>query len=415
MNDGRAALHLAAQIDNEEIVNTLLEYNSKVNVLDAEGTTPLHLAAQTKNSIIVDCLLSKDADITAVNIKGMTALHFAAKVGHLDSIKNLLKYEPNDNAIDEFSSSTLHCAAKCGYLETINCGDIQGSTALLTAISHSSSLECINELLMFGADVNYRNTKGETALHIASKMKRREVIEILLRYGADVNIKCQRNKTALFQTYEYNSPKFVGSRIYDLECVYNGCECLNNGEGFQCVPFSRDIDDYFSIVEVFKRHILKLQAVNLYVDEGNIQALEYFEELKNKRDFRGYYRDKYNIKVADSSKENIELESMKNERIGNSNITFYNFLTSNIHRLTRYVKNKNIFEVLNSNDYKLIFPIFSDIIENRFHIGIERHKLLARCDFLGDIFVDLPYNCIDVILSHLNNQELRFLTTKYKI
>ncbi|XP_057323819.1 putative ankyrin repeat protein RF_0381 isoform X2 [Microplitis mediator] len=412
MNDGRTALHLAVQTDNKEIVNTLLEYNPKVSVSDAKGMTPLHSAAQTENSKIVDSLLNKNADITAVDIKGMTALHFAAEVGHLDIIKNLLKYEPNADAIDEFNSTLLHGAAKYGYLDTINCVNGEGSTALLIAISHSLSLEFIQELLTFGADVNYRNTKGETALHIASKMKQREIIEILLRYGADINIKCQRNKTALLHTYEYKRPKFFSSRVIDCDCEEYGCGCADDcyswelrdqydEEEFRFDHFSCHVKDCCPIVEVFKHHILKLKAVKFYVDKNNILGLEYFEELKRSP-------------VVDNSKVNMELESMKNERIGNSNITFYHFLTSNIHQLARYVKNKNIVEVINSNDYELIFPIFSDIIESRFHIGIERHKLLARCDFLCDFFVDLPDTCIDEILSYLNNQELRFLTNAYK-
>ncbi|XP_057334445.1 uncharacterized protein LOC130673443 [Microplitis mediator] len=431
MNDGRTALHLAVQTDNEEIVNTLLEYNPKVNVSDAKGITPLHLAAQTENSKIVDSLLNKNADITAVDIKGMTALHFAAEVGHLDIIKNLLKYEPNVYAIDEFNSTLLHGAAKYGYLDTINCVNGEGSTALLIAISHSLSLEFIKELLTFGADVNYRNTKGETALHIASKMKQREIIEILLRYGADINIKCQRNKTALLHTYEYKRPKFFSSRVIDCDCEEYGCGCADDcyswelrdqydEEEFRFDHFSCHVKDCCPIVEVFKHHILKLKAVKFYVDKNNILGLEYFEELKSNIYFDVFDqsdsdRDSFSgSPVVDNNKVNMELESMKNERIGNSNTTFYNFLTSNIHQLARYVKNKNIVDVINSNDYQLIFPIFSDIIESRFHIGIERHKLLARCDFLCDIFVDLPDICIDEILSYLNNQELRFLTNAYK-
>lgn len=48
-----------------------------------------------------------------------------------------------------------------------------------------------------GADVNIPNTKaGETALHYAVRLGRRDLIKILLLAGADVNVREKRGLTA---------------------------------------------------------------------------------------------------------------------------------------------------------------------------------------------------------------------------
>ena len=48
-----------------------------------------------------------------------------------------------------------------------------------------------------GADVNYQNGDGRTALMRASKRDRKDVVQVLLDNGADVNISDNKGKTAL--------------------------------------------------------------------------------------------------------------------------------------------------------------------------------------------------------------------------
>jgi cytohesin len=52
-------------------------------------------------------------------------------------------------------------------------------------------------LLAKGLDVNARNNKGETPLHVAMRFAQKNVVEVLLAKGADVNARDREGKTPL--------------------------------------------------------------------------------------------------------------------------------------------------------------------------------------------------------------------------
>ena len=61
----------------------------------------------------------------------------------------------------------------------------------------SKDTNLIKELLKKGTDVNLKNRKGFSALHIASEFGTYEIVELLIKYGADVNAKTNYDVTPL--------------------------------------------------------------------------------------------------------------------------------------------------------------------------------------------------------------------------
>lgn len=71
--------------------------------------------------------------------------------------------------------------------------------------SLSNHLEDIEELILLGASVNYADTDGNTALHLACIHDEIEVVQLLLKYNPDLSIK-NHGQTAVEVAVEYAAP-----------------------------------------------------------------------------------------------------------------------------------------------------------------------------------------------------------------
>jgi hypothetical protein len=65
----------------------------------------------------------------------------------------------------------------------------------LMYLAHEGNAEGIREVLDSGADPNFRDSDGRTALHIASCEGHPEVVELLLQRGADAAVEDQWGST----------------------------------------------------------------------------------------------------------------------------------------------------------------------------------------------------------------------------
>lgn len=64
---GQAALHIASEIGQEEVVEILLESNAFVNVRNKNGMTPLHLAARRGYNNMVRRLITEHSALLDAN------------------------------------------------------------------------------------------------------------------------------------------------------------------------------------------------------------------------------------------------------------------------------------------------------------------------------------------------------------
>lgn len=99
----------------------------------------------------------------------------------------------------------------------------------------------IVEILLsdFGADINYRDNDGETALHRACRSKREDVIKVLLAYGADLSLKSRWGDCGLDEakgeTKEY-CKRLMEEKAYGIKKIkWSILENYRVGESFQRV------------------------------------------------------------------------------------------------------------------------------------------------------------------------------------
>ncbi|KAJ1488197.1 ankyrin repeat-containing domain protein [Baffinella frigidus] len=142
-------------------------YGVDVNLTDPTGNTPLMVACDRGHTDIARRLLATHGiDVWAGDKRqNETALHMAAKNGHVACVTLLLEFDPSlILAVAGNQISVLH-----------------------SAVEHEiNSPNVVKACVAARADVNFRDAKGETALHRAAKLGHWRALDILA-YHPDVD------------------------------------------------------------------------------------------------------------------------------------------------------------------------------------------------------------------------------------
>jgi len=175
----RTPLHVASSCGHLPMVKALLKRGANPAIQADDGQTALHLAATQGCAAIQQALLDHAADLVSkTNIALQTPLHCAVAREHGASVKLLLARGAPANAQDRDGCSALFQAAGLG------------STSIVRIL-----LEHVGG----GVDLEMRDHKGRTALHIAARKSHIAVLRLLLDSGAKVNAVDGHGKTALFE------------------------------------------------------------------------------------------------------------------------------------------------------------------------------------------------------------------------
>ena len=163
---GCPTLREAAADGNLALLTLLLEYNAPVDAAGVGGQTPLHAAAENGHAAAVSVLLTSGASVNPKNLAQQTPLDLAVTNGHSEATALLIQYDGICLAFWQHDDCppNLHDAAADGNL------------ALATV------------LLKEGADVNARNSAGQTPLHAAARNGHATVALVLITSGATVNV-----------------------------------------------------------------------------------------------------------------------------------------------------------------------------------------------------------------------------------
>ncbi|KAL8735470.1 MAG: hypothetical protein Q9181_002813 [Wetmoreana brouardii] len=114
-DDGKTALHLAAEKGEQMVVRVLLDRMQDINVQDKQGRTALYLAVENKHEKVVETLVARRHGVDVQDHEGQTALHLAVAGGEEGIVEILLQVDVNLELRDNTGRTALHVAAQMGF------------------------------------------------------------------------------------------------------------------------------------------------------------------------------------------------------------------------------------------------------------------------------------------------------------
>lgn len=168
--DYKTPLFIAARRNQTAIIKLLIDNKAEVNTKDKYGNTPLH---ETKSKKTAALLLKHGADINAKNEYGETPLHKSNLEDNIELSKYLIESGADVNSIDEGMNSG-------------------------TPVFSVKSPEMLKLMIENNADINMRDSSGQTLLHEFVQKTEFELVKILLEYNVNINAKDNKGRTPLF-------------------------------------------------------------------------------------------------------------------------------------------------------------------------------------------------------------------------
>ena len=189
----------ACEIPQIDLVEKILSHKEKIDInrkhFDFQGRTCLHVATVTNETRLVELLISNGADVNSTDKMLRTSVHIASCLGLRDVLLILLSIGGQTNVRDFYGYAPLH----------------------LSVANHHFS--CSQDLLLFGADINFKKQNGNTCIHDAMNSSDLKMLQFLLSQASSnktkllVNIKDKTGDTPLLRGVLQNSIECVSELI----------------------------------------------------------------------------------------------------------------------------------------------------------------------------------------------------------
>ena len=274
-SDGDTPIHIACRSNNQPVVECLLKKNNSTDLIEnIESQTYLHAACNKNAQLSVVKTLFKKGYRTLGNCpdkKGDIPLHYACRYGHIKIIEYLMtdnrcdSYRFNNNGLSPLYSTflchrgieiikfvirkrlcdfnhpikrdglrLLHCLIQIrDPFERFftDCASEDDEVSLTGVIDMDfSSLDVLNIVKMLTKldsetiELNATDCKGNTALHLACSLRRRDIVMVLLSsnaVGQSISHRNHNGKSPIQLTNNYDIIRLLMSYGANPEDVYD--------------------------------------------------------------------------------------------------------------------------------------------------------------------------------------------------
>lgn len=193
----KITLHDAAKTGDKAKVEALLAQGVNVNIKDSYGATPLHWAAYHGHKDVVKLLLAKGANVNAESSDG-TPLELATDKGHKDVVELLLVALPPDERLCKVAYNGTLEQVQASLGKPVKFDHVckgWGNTALEIAVLNDRA-DIVGAMLKAGATPK-SIAKQEHQHSILHKLHGEKTAKLLLDAGAEVDVRNTEGDTAL--------------------------------------------------------------------------------------------------------------------------------------------------------------------------------------------------------------------------
>jgi ankyrin repeat protein len=198
---GNAPIHWAAMGGCPNVMRFLSRNGADLNLRNGDSRLALHLSIHWKNSEVTEFLLSEGVEIdecASVMLGKIELIETFINEGFNvnTAYKNIDGY-PVIDAIQFQQFDTIKFLIQAGAdIHKVNCSSGGSVLHLYGAVK---DINIFNLLASVGVDIEFKDHKGHTPLHVAARSSCLDVVKKLVELGANINVLGEDGTTPLWQ------------------------------------------------------------------------------------------------------------------------------------------------------------------------------------------------------------------------